>query len=468
MQGDLLTLLYWRGSFWSWTGTHWSALGNDEIEALIYDFTDDALYRKPGGDTVPWNPNARRVHDVKHALKAVCRAPEELQPPCWLDGRELGPVVPCSNGLLAVDGRELLVHTPLFFNLNSLPYGYDPRADAPAWRDFTGQLWPDDDEPPAVLEECMGCAVAGKADLQRMAAIVGPPRSGKGTIFEVIKNLVGPPHTVSAQLSKLTDDKILVGLLGKSVCLIPDMRDAGRNPQAVAEVLLSITGQDDFTIDRKYKDPYFGPLSPFIFTASNELPSLRDASGALPSRYLPIIMTESFLGREDRTLRSRLLAELPGILNYALDGLDHVIKTGRFTEPKVSAEAAEDLAEMASPMKRFVAEHLAVMPKGGDPAEYIEPIADLFNTHRAWSRDNNEKPISRETFGQRLRAAVPTIKRSQPRGEGGVRIPSYIGVRLLRRETETARAKRHALAKLNERAGGRVRVIEGGGDDNDA
>src|SRR5690349_10279159 len=112
--GDCPTLLYWRGTFLSWTGTHWSMHGNDEIEALIYDFTGGALYRKPDGDTVPWNPNARHVHDVKHALKAVCRAPEELQPPCWLDERDPGPVVPCRNGLLVVEGRKVLKHTPLF------------------------------------------------------------------------------------------------------------------------------------------------------------------------------------------------------------------------------------------------------------------------------------------------------------------------------------------------------------------
>ena len=44
-------------------------------------------------------------------------------------------------------------------------------------------------------------------------------------------------------------------------------------------------------------------------------------------------MTELWLGREDVTLRDALQAELPGILNWALDGLSALVRQGRFTEP---------------------------------------------------------------------------------------------------------------------------------------
>lgn len=464
--GDALTLLYWRGDFWSWSGSHWKRRDLGEIEAELYEFTGDAFYANRDDEPKQWAPNARRIHDVVHALKAVCRVPDALlQPPCWLDERSLGSIIPCRNGLLVLDGRTLLPHTPQFFNLHALPYDYDPDARCPVWDGFVQQLWPGDEEPACALEEFLGCIVANKTDLHRILVLVGPPRSGKSTILKVIENLVGLANAVAIQLLKLTDDKTLSSLIGKSVCLIPDIRATGGKMPEIAEVLLSISGQDSFTIDRKYKDPWSGSLNASIVTASNEFPTLRDASGALPARYLPIMTTESFQGREDRTLQPRLLAELPGILNRALDGLAHVIKTGRFTEPRVSVEAVEDMAEMASPMKRFAAELLAVMPKGGDPAEYTTPVMDLFRVYRVWGRENDEPPISRETFGQRLRAAVPTIRRSQPRGEGGKRISSYAGVRLQHRETALARAQRLAHDEMAQRAGS-LRVIKGGSNDN--
>lgn len=467
-RGDAFTLLHWRGDFWAWTGTQWRKMSNGEVRAQLYEFTSSAVYGKPNGDLMPWLPNTRRVNDLIDALKAVCRVPDELQPPCWLDGRSMGSVVACRNGLLVIDGREPLAHTPMFFNLTSLPFDYDPKAECPAWDAFMEQLWPCDEEPVCALEEFLGCIVAGKTDLQRILTLIGPPRSGKSTVLKVIENLVGLPNAAAIQLLKLTEDNTLSSLIGKSVCLIPDIRaTAGKMPE-IAEVLLSISGQDSFTIDRKYKDPWSGVLNMLIVTASNEFPTIRDSSGALPSRYLPIMMTESFLGREDRSLQSRLLNELPGILKRALDGLENVIAAGRFTEPKVSAEAVEDMAEMASPMKRFVAEHLTVMPNGGDPSDYTTKVADLFDVYKTWARHNDEMPIARETFGQRLRAAVPTIKRSQPRNEGGARISSYTGVRLQQRKTETSRATREAVAELEQRLGGGVRVINGGGDGNRA
>jgi len=463
IQADAMTLAYWRGDFYAWAGTHWGKQSRDGVRALLYEFTTGAAYNKEG-KTMPWLPNARRINDLMDALKAVCRVPDELQPPCWLDGRSSGHIVACRNGLLVIARRKLLPHTPQYFNLASLPYDFDPDAKCVGWDAFMKQLWRDDDEPVLALEEFLGCIVAGKNDLQRILVLIGPPRSGKSTILKVIEHLVGVPNAVAIQLCKLTNDKTLSSLIGKTVCLIPDMRaTAGKMPE-IAEVLLSVSGQDSFTIDRKYKDAWSGYLDTPIVMASNELPAIRDASGALPARYLPIVMTESWLGREDRMLQPRLLAELPGILNRALDGLDDLIQTGRFTEPSVSTDTVENLAEMASPMKRFIAEHLVVMPEGGDPSEYTAPVKEIYRAYQRWAQENGEPAISLITFGQRFHAAVPSIKRAQPRGDNSERISSYSGVILRNRETEQARVARQALAQLQQRREGGVRVIEGGGE----
>jgi len=467
IQFEINTLVYWRGDFYAWKETCWSKLNRDDIRAQLYEFTRDSVYAKEG-KMMPWLPNQRRVSDLVDALKAVCRVPDTLQPPCWLNGQASGSIVSFRNGLLVIDGRELLPHTPRYFNLTSLPYDYDPIAKCESWDAFMKQLWRDDEEPVCALEEFLGCIVAGKGDLQRILVLIGPPRSGKSTILKVIEHLVGVPNAVAIQLAKLTKDNVLSSLIGKAVCLIPDIRAfSGRMPE-IAEVLLSISGQDNFTIDRKYKDPWAGSLDTLVVMASNEFPAIRDTSGALPARYLPIIMTESWLGREDRTLLSRLTAELPGILNRVLDGLDHVIKARRFTEPKASAEAALDLAEMASPMKRFIAEHLVVTPQGGSSSQCATPTAEIYRAYQSWAQENGEPAISKTTFGLRLRAALPLIKRTQPRGENGERISSYSGVILRQQETERSRAARRALAQLDQRAKGGVRVLEGGGDSNGA
>ena len=123
--GDALTLHYWRGGWWSWHETHWTEVASDVVEDRLYAFAARAVYRKPGkkGETVPWLPIRRKIGDVVAALRGVVRLDDAMQAPSWLDGRETGPLVACSNGLLDIRTRELEPHTPLYFNMTSVPFG---------------------------------------------------------------------------------------------------------------------------------------------------------------------------------------------------------------------------------------------------------------------------------------------------------------------------------------------------------
>ncbi len=458
MQGDALTLRHWRGGWWSHSGANWREASRDDIMARLYDFTDGAFYSNAKDEVVPWSPTKHRIANLMEALKTCCLTDDKVNPGEWLDGRASGRIVACRNGLLDLKSRELLQHTPWFFNLQALTFDYDAEATCPTWEGFMGDLWGDDDEPPMALEEMMGCAVAGKHDLHRILVLVGPPRGGKSTIVNVFTALVGKENTASPSLMGLADDKTLSSLIGKSLCINGDIRATGGQGPKIAEHLLRISGGDSFTIDRKYKEPWIGTLPVLIVQVSNELPTIRDASGALAKRYLPLILRESWEGREDRSLEGRLLAELPGILNLALEGLDAVEKSGRFTEPKASQEAVLDLAEMASPMKRFVNERLAVMPRGGDRDDYVVESGALLAAYNSWAIENHEGQIDKTRLGQRLRAVVPYCARTQPRGEEGGRVSAYSGVRLLRGESPTLAA----VSKLSLRMGHNVHVIGGG------
>jgi putative DNA primase/helicase len=65
---------------------------------------------------------------------------------------------------------------------------------------------------------------------------------------------------------------------------------------------------------------------------TNKPPRIADASGALVSRYVVLTMTESFYGREQTDLTDELYQEMPGILNWAIRGLERL--RGRDGTPK--------------------------------------------------------------------------------------------------------------------------------------
>jgi putative DNA primase/helicase len=69
--------------------------------------------------------------------------------------------------------------------------------------------------------------------------------------------------------------------------------------------------KDAITIDRKYLPAWTGQLQTRFLVISDELPRLADASGALASPFIVLLLTRSFYGQEDQTLTGKLLTELP-------------------------------------------------------------------------------------------------------------------------------------------------------------
>ena len=170
--------------------------------------------------------------------------------------------------------------------------------------------------------------------------VVGPRRSGKGTIGRVLTRLIGEHNCVSPTLAGLGTNFGLAPLIGKQLAIISDARLSGRADQhAIAERLLSITGEDGLTIDRKYAPAWTGQLSSRFLILSNELPQLADVSGALAGRFILLLLRESFYGREDQDLTSKLLNELPGILNWAIAGWAKLASFGRFRQPTSATES---------------------------------------------------------------------------------------------------------------------------------
>jgi putative DNA primase/helicase len=212
--------------------------------------------------------------------------------------------------------------TPRFFSPNCLDFDFDLQARAPAaWLQFLAELWPEDAQSIATLQDWFGYLLTPDTRHQKILMLVGPKRSGKGTIARVIRGFVGEENVACPTLSSLGTNFGLWPLLGRTVAMIPDARLSGRtDAAAVAERLLSISGEDAQTIDRKFLPPVNAKLCARFMLLMNELPRLNDASGALPGRMVLLRLTRSWYGQEDTALTDRLLAELPGILLWAIAG----------------------------------------------------------------------------------------------------------------------------------------------------
>jgi putative DNA primase/helicase len=421
LHDNILTLRYWRGGWWTWQTTHWNEVAADEVCHDLYIFTEHALYIDASGEH-PWAPNRNKIGNLIDAVKGICLLPQDVDQPSWLDNRTAGTIVSVKNGLLDVSSRRLLEHTPKYFNQTSVPFNFDSKAPAPRrWLDFLGELWPDQPEASDALGEWFGYVISGRTDLHKILLMVGPTRGGKGAIARVLMAMVGPKNVAGPTLNSLGNEFGLAPLIGKPLAVISDARFAGRDHSVVVERLLSISGEDALTVNRKYRDQWTGKLPSRLHVLSNELPRLGDASTAIVGRMVLLLTTLSWLGREDHKLEPALHTELTGILNWALDGLQRltVINNNIFTRSPSAEEAIIAMRDMASPVAAFAREQCEV-------AANREILVDsLYAAYTIWAEDNGHGKKSKQIFGRDLHAAFPSLSVKRPYGD---RRRVYVGI----------------------------------------
>ena len=153
-------------------------------------------------------------------------------------------------------------------------------------------------------------------------------------------------------LSSLTTNFGLQPLIGKRLAIVSDAR-LGKGQSIVAERLLSISGEDAMTVDRKYGKAWTGTLPTRFMIMTNVLPRIWDASGALPSRFIVLVLTKTFYGEEDTQLTNRLATELPGILNWAIEGRRRLQRRGYFIQPESAGDLVDNLQELDHPTTPF-------------------------------------------------------------------------------------------------------------------
>jgi putative DNA primase/helicase len=429
------TLVHHRDTFYAWSmiGAY-HEIGNKKLISQIYSYLNRCSYIDGKDRQKKVKPDTILVNKVLHAIGALVHLDDNITAPCWLGntlhGMKPADIVACTNGLLHLPTRKLWPATPRYFTHNAVSFAYDPDAPKPVeWLKFLGQQWGEGDdcdvESIVALQEIFGLSLTGDTSFQKAFLLIGPPRSGKGTIARVLTEVIGSQNMVSPVLSSFASEFGLMPLLEKRIAIISDARLSGRVDQVlITERILSITGEDSVTIHRKYKNAWIGRLQIRFLILSNELPGLVDSSGALANRFIILELTKSFLGNEDKDLINRLLKELSGIFNWSLDGWDSLNKRGKFVQPKSAMDMIEDFADLGSPVSAFVRDRCVLGP---DKKASVE---DIYKVWGWWCEEEGRKPGAKNIFCRNLKAAYPEIEATRYRvGKEIERGYSGIGIR---------------------------------------
>src|SRR6185312_8681098 len=172
--------------------------------------------------------------------------------------------------------------------------------------------------------------------------------------------------------------------------------------------------RDAMSVNRKNTTAWRGTLGTRFMLMSNETPTFSDRSGALGGRMIFVKFDQSFYGREDISLTDKLLGELPGILNWALDGLERLNGRGRFSAPDSGLAEAEAVRRLSDPIGAFLEDWCEVGP------EHEISLDHLYLKYQNWceGEGRTRDSTTKEVFSRDVRAKVPGLVVDRTRVQG--------------------------------------------------
>ena len=350
-------------------------------------------------------------------------------------------VIAFSNGLLDLENPvDLIPHSPKWISSMCLPYSYDSQSDCPLWIKFLDEVFENDQEKLDLVQEFFGYCLTSDTSLQKALILVGKPRSGKGTIQRILGALVGAENSTGFSLERLATEFGCSGLVGKNVALVGELElSANPNRSKIVEVLKSIIGEDQMSINTKYQArlPSLRLPSRFVI-ATNTVPRLLDSSGALAHRFLFLPFYYSFIGKEDYNLEEKLLKELSGIALWSMKGLERLRSNGgKFTLGTSHELLATQYSTETSPILAWIKSEVLVhksLNSGDLPEECLTsernslPKVDAFDNYLEWCSLYDIEPSKQSWFGRDLRTVLPKLTEERVANVHGARISCYRGI----------------------------------------
>lgn len=302
--------------------------------------------------------------------------------------------------VLDLETGELLPHSPEHNNSFTLNVPHAPGTLAPRWQAWLADIFETEPERIELLQEMMGwCLISDTLGIEKCMAMTGPTRAGKGIILRIIRDLLGDGSGAgSFRFEILSGGKQLESLARCQVAIDADAKPPkAADATVVSGLLKTITSNEPVARERLYTQLVSqGALNCKLLIAANGIPNMFDDSAALANRWVPLAFDKSFLGHEDPELLNNLRPELTGIAQWALEGLQRLMATRRFTLPESSRDALGMLQQGGSPLQAFVDDIGTV--HGNTRGAPGTPDQVVFNAYTLWCAANGESPMTKSRF----------------------------------------------------------------------
>ena len=257
-----------------------------------------------------------------------------------------------SNGTLFLDGRFVPGCGEIV--RSRFPVAYVPNPEPPRlWLRFLSELLYEEDIP--TLQEFIGYCLIPSNKGQRMMVIKGNGGEGKSQVGAVLFRLFGD-NAKDGSVGKISENAFARADIESTLLMIDDdMRlEALKQTNYVKSI---VTAKGKMDLERKGKQSYQGWMYARMLAFSNgDLTALYDRSDGFFRRQLILTARGRRPDRvDDPFLSDKLCEEIPGIFNWAFEGLKRLIANGfRFTESERAKQSREEVRQENNNILQFM------------------------------------------------------------------------------------------------------------------
>jgi len=285
------------------------------------------------------------------------------------------------NCVIDLHESERRDHSPEHRFLSRLGCEFDPDAEAPQWEQFLDEVIPKASDRKKLQEFAGYCLHHWSLPYHKALFLVGPTASGKSTFLDTLNALLGENTVASLTPQQLTGERFgPAELYGKWANIRNDIpKSTVQNTGMFKELIAG----DPMKAERKNKDPFFfNPTAKHLFSA-NQLPEMETDDEAFFRRILLVPFPET-IPKDDRDkhLDDKLQSELPGVLNWAIEGLQRLLGNGGFTADRSPARTRETWSKWGDSVSRF---YDAAITSGDEDV----PKAKLFAAYIEYCRQES-------------------------------------------------------------------------------
>lgn len=406
------TLAYWQDDFYCWRDGCYYKIPDSDTKAIVTQHMQ-RLKIMAQDEEQDVRITTANVNNVILCLKGLVHIPSERCLNSWPDQRDRQGIhsVAFANGILMYypsksDPSPVLAKsTPHFFNVVKLPYDYDPAATCKPWVAFLDGIMLGDQAYITLLQRWLAYLLRPDLWEHKFLLTVGEGANGKGVFAEVVEAFIGRENCSHVALNRFSSAFApyrtygkLANITNESSSMIDDEAES---------VLKAFVAGDRFTFERKHKDSIEAVPTAKIMISTNALPRFKDKTQGIWRRILLVPFKKVVPPEEQiKGLASEIIkTDLPGIFNWALEGLPTLNRDG-FLVPQANAELMEEYRKDSDPARAFLTDHFTSSPNGQSM-----PCSEAYQSYRQWCEDSGYRRMGDRAFGHEVRRVFPDVER---------------------------------------------------------